>query len=101
MASHSLLDLVCQLQNFETKISEIVMEMATKLCALNDTKLFILLSTFMGRKVDPPYRFPSLQFSFHDDDTSNYMKMTKMMIMVIDAIIMAIRELKELIFSWQ
>lgn len=51
MASHSLLDLVCQLQNFETKISEIVMEMAIKLSGLNDTKLLLILSTATGRKV--------------------------------------------------
>ena len=76
MASHSLLDLVCQLQNFETKISEIVMEMATKLCALNDTKLFVLLSTSMGRKVvgAPELCNQFFRQQLHADGTEVYLE---------------------------
>ena len=77
MASHSLLDLVCQLQTFETKISEIVMEMAVKLCALNDTKLFVLLSTSMGRKVvgSPDLCNQFFQRQLYVDGTESYMEM--------------------------
>jgi len=77
MASHSLLDLVCQLQTFETKISEIVMEMALKLCALNDTKLFVILSTSMGRKVvgSPDLCGQFFQQQLFVDGTESYLEL--------------------------
>ena len=77
MASHSLLDLVCQLQTFETKISEIVMEMAVKLCALNDTKLLVLLSTSMGRKVvgSPDLCNQFFQQRLRTDGTESYLEL--------------------------
>ena len=76
MASHNLLDLVCQLQTFETKISEIVMEMAVKLCALNDTKLFVVLSTSTGRKVvgSPDLCNQFFQQQLRTDGTESYLE---------------------------
>lgn len=52
------------------------MEMATKLCAINDTKLFVLLSTSMGRKVvgAPELCNQFFRQQLHADGTEVYLE---------------------------
>jgi len=52
MAAHNnLLDLMTQITNLESNISAIIMEFASKLSALTDLHLFLVLENRDGRKV--------------------------------------------------